>query len=332
METKGTIIRARRGVRCRRSSREKVSCISFVSFARRARVSRRSPRGAFRSPSKRSPLMMNRKRARQIQIRAFWSQLIKSPLRSFVTHCHVAPRSAGGAARRPGRARRARAGRARGRSGDAGEAARAQVGHGQGADGADGDAQRDGGERGTHLELEQAHDAPVAGRGLEAARAHRGGAGAHSEGKRPSRGFGPSRRDRRGHRRTRAKPLGETRLGSPRRERLLGARRVCAVAARVRVVVRPAERVRRGARSGARDERGVRPPARERAPGARGRIGGARAGWRDPPRPRRASGAETPGGAARLAARLRAARAECARERPLNERASGCVAPPTQTT
>ena len=98
-------------------------------------------------------------------------------------------------------------------------------------------------------------------------------------------------------------------------------------AARVRVVVRPAERVHRGARSSARDERGVRPPARERAPGARGRIGGARAGRPDPPRPRRASGAETPGGAARLAARLRAARAERARERPLDERASGRVAP-----
>ena len=191
-------------------------------------------------------------------------------------------------------------------------------------------AQRDGGERGTHLELEQAHDAPVAGRGLEAARAHRGGAGAHPEGKRPSRGFGPSRRDRRGHRRTRAKPLGETRLGSPRRECLLGARRVGAVAARVRVVVRPAERVRRGARSSARDERGVRPPARERAPGARGRgrIGGARAGWRHPPRPAAPPAPRPP--AARPASRpsLRAARAERARERPLNdERASGCVAP-----
>ena len=78
----------------------------------------------------------------------------------------------------------------------------------------------------------------------------------------------------------------------------------------------------------ARRTRCTTPPrARSRAPGARGRIGGARGGWPDPPRPRRASGAETLGGAARLAARLRRRDRARARERPLDERASGRVAP-----
>ena len=297
-----------------------VSCISFVS--RECDVaSRRSPRGAFRSPSKRSPRMTQTRGAKS---RIASSESTPRDPGAVVTRrpCRAAPARWGGAVPAAwARAARAR-GRARGRSGVHREAARAQA---MAKDGHCADAflalamEANGGRI---VSIEQAQDAPSAPSDCPA-RAHRGGAGAHPEGSELFTG-NASRRDRSrtaGRARSRS-----TRVLIPRRECLLSAPRRRA-AARVRVVVRPAERAT--SRSTFQCARRTRctPPARAlRSPG---RTSGWKApsGWPDPPPPPcRASGRRDPRrrGAPRGPPERRVL---SARAGGLRRRASGRVAP-----